>query len=61
MSDPERQREVLVWQLHYAIEKGNFDNADKLVDKIETEFIGEHFALEAMEQIVDSYRERAAA
>ena len=58
MSDPERQREVLVWQLHYAIEKGNFDNADKLVDKIETEFIGEHFALEAMEQIVDSYRER---
>ena len=58
MSDPEKQREVLVWQLHYAIEKGNFDNADKLVDKIETEFIGEHFALEAMEQIVDSYRER---
>ena len=58
MSDPEGQREVLVWQLHYAIEKGNLDNADKLADKIETEFIGEHFVLEAMEQIVDSYRER---
>lgn len=58
MSDPEGQREVLVWQLHYAIEKGNLDNADKLLNKIETEFIGEHFVLEAMEQIVDAYRER---
>ena len=58
MASLEGQREVLVWQLHYAIEKGNLDNADKLVDKLETEFIGEHFVLEAMEQIVDSYRER---
>ncbi len=58
MPDPEGQREVLGWQLHYAIEKGNLDNADKLLNKIETEFIGEHFVLEAIEQIVDAYRER---
>lgn len=58
MSDPEGQREVLVWQLHYAIEKGDLNNADKLLNKIETEFIGEHFVLEAMEQIVGAYRER---
>ena len=58
IADPEGQREVLVWQLHYAIEKGNLDNADRLLAEIETEFIGEHFVLEAMEQVVDSYRER---
>ena len=58
IADPERQREVLVWQLHYAIEKGNLDNADRLLAKIETEFIGEHFVLEAMGQVVDCYRER---
>ena len=58
ISSPEEQREVLVWQLHYAIEKGKLDNADKLVDTIETKFIGEDFVLETMEQIIDSYRER---
>ena len=58
MSHPEGQAEVLMWQLHYAIENGNLDNADKLVDTIETKFIGEDFVLEMMEQIIDSYRER---
>ena len=58
MASPEQQREVLVWQLHYAIESGKLDNADKLVDKIETKFIGEDFVLEAIGGIIDSYRER---
>ena len=58
IADPERQREVLVWQLHYAIERDNLDNADRLLAEIETEFIGEHFVLEAMGQVVDSYREQ---
>ncbi len=58
MASPEGQREVLVWQLHYAIERGQFDNADKLVDKIEEKFIGEPFVLEAMAEIITSYLER---
>ena len=58
VSYSEAQAEVLMWQLHYAIEKGNLDNADKLVNTIETKFIGESFVLEAMEEIIDSYRER---
>ena len=58
MASLEGQKEVLVWQLHYAIEKGNLDNADKLVDKIEAKFIGEDFVLEAIERIIDAYRER---
>ena len=58
MASLEGQKEVLVWQLHYAIEKGKLDNADKLVDKIEAKFIGEDFVLEATERIIDSYRER---
>ena len=58
MSHPEGQAEVLRWQLHYAIETDNLDNADKLVDKIEAKFIGEDFVLEAIERIINSYRER---
>ena len=58
MSHPEAQKEVLIWQLHYALESGQLDNADKLVDKIEAKFIGEDFVLEGMERIIDSYRER---
>lgn len=58
ISSPEGQREVLVWQLHHAVEKGNLDNADKLVDKIEAKFIGEYLVLEAMERIIDWYLER---
>ena len=58
MSPPEEQREVLMWQFHYAIEKGKLDNADKLVDKINTKFIGDDLVLEAMERIIVSYLER---
>ena len=58
MAHPEERAEILMWQLHYAVEKGNLDNADKLVDTIEAEFIGEHFVLEAMEEIIDAYREQ---
>ena len=58
MSHPEEQEEVLMWQLHHAIESGKLDNADKLVDKIEAKFIGEDFVLEAIGAIIDSYRER---
>ena len=58
ISHPEGQQEVLMWQLHYAIENGKLDDADKLVDKIEAKFIGEDFVLEGMERIIDSYRER---
>ena len=58
MASPEGQREVLVWQLHYAIENEKLDNADKLADKIETKFIGEYFVLEAMEGIIVAYLER---
>ena len=58
MSHPEEQAEVLMWQLHYAIEKGDLDNADKLVDKIETKFIGDDLVLEVMEKIVVLYLER---
>ena len=58
MSHPEAQKEVLVWQLHYAIENEKLDDADKLLDKIETKFVGEHFVLEAMERIVDAHREQ---
>lgn len=58
MSHPEAQKEVLVWQLHYAIENEKLDDADKLLDKIETKFVGERFVLEAMERIVDAHREQ---
>lgn len=58
MSHAEGQQEVLIWQFHYAIENGKLNNADKLVDKIEANFIGEGFVLEAMERIIDAYRER---
>ena len=58
ISHPEGQQEVLMWQLHYAIENGKLDDADKLLDKIEARFIGEDFVLEAMERITDAYRER---
>jgi tetratricopeptide (TPR) repeat protein len=57
MSHPEGQAEVLMWQLHAAIEKEQLDNADKLVDAIETKFIGEHFVLEAMAEIITSHLE----
>ena len=46
-----------MWQLHAAIEKEQLDNADKLVDAIETKFIGEHFVLEAMAEIITSHLE----
>ena len=39
MSHAEGQGEVLIWQFHYAIENGKLNNADKLVDKIEANFI----------------------
>lgn len=55
---PEWRAELLIWKFHYAIKKGNLDNADKLVDTIETKFIGENFVLEAMEEISNSYREQ---
>ena len=58
MSPAEGQGEVLIWQFHYAIENGKLNNADKLADKIEANFIGEGFVLEAMERIIDAYRER---
>ena len=58
ISHAEEQAEVLMWQLHYAIEKGKLDNADKLVDTIETKFIGEDFVLETMAEIITSYLER---
>ena len=57
MSHAEGQAEVLMWQLHAAIEKGQLDNADKLVDAIETKFIGEPFVLEAMAEIITSHLE----
>lgn len=58
MSSPEEQREVLVWQFHYAIENRKLDNADKLIDKIEAKFIGELVVLETMAAIVNAYLER---
>ncbi len=58
MSSPEEQAKFLMWELHNAIETGNLDNADKLVDKIEARFIGDDFVLEAMEGITVSYLER---
>ena len=57
MSHAEGQAEVLMWQLHAAIEKEQLDNADKLVDAIETKFIGEPFVLEAMAEIITSHLE----
>ena len=58
ISHAEGQAEVLMWQLHAAIEKEQLDNADKLADAIETKFIGEPFVLEAMAEIITSYLER---
>ena len=57
-SHAEGQAEVLMWQLHTAIEKEQLDNADKLVDAIETKFLGGPFVLEAMAEIITSYLER---
>ena len=58
MFHSEGRVEVLMWQLHAAIETGKLDNVEELIKTIEAKFIGEDFVLEAMAAIITAYLER---
>ena len=58
MSHSEGRADLLMWQFHAAIENGNLDNAEELIQTIETKFIGEPFALEVMAAIISAYLEQ---
>ena len=58
MSHSEGRADLLMWRFHAAIENGNLDNAEELIQTIETKFIGEPFALEVMAAIISAYLEQ---